>query len=234
MPSPICPGTSTQNDGSRWSSILPLTVSPRWPAGFSDSPHKRSPTVVGTARSAAEPGQGWVSPTCITPWTTTRGSLTQILSDERKGTAAGFWQSATPSSLPTTLSSRVSRPTTNPVAGQKASLQPSVPQSCTSPPVPTGSKPMARSRDSIARSSPSGPEQTPIGLTKPRCAYQDWLHHYNHRRPRTGIGGLSPIERVSVHNFPGITPSSCRSAANSRAGRLPRRPLPGGRRRPHR
>ena len=28
--------------------------------------------------------------------------------------------------------------------------------------------------------------------------YDSWLHHYNHHRPHTGIEGLSPIERV--HN----------------------------------
>jgi transposase InsO family protein len=33
--------------------------------------------------------------------------------------------------------------------------------------------------------------------------YQDWIHHYNHHRPHTGIGGKSPIERLSVHNLPG-------------------------------
>ena len=31
--------------------------------------------------------------------------------------------------------------------------------------------------------------------------YPAWLHHYNHHRPHTGIGGKSPIERV--HNVPG-------------------------------
>jgi transposase InsO family protein len=32
--------------------------------------------------------------------------------------------------------------------------------------------------------------------------YQAWVHHYNHHRPHTGIGGKSPIERLSVHNLP--------------------------------
>ncbi len=31
--------------------------------------------------------------------------------------------------------------------------------------------------------------------------YNAWLHHYNHHRPHTGIGGLSPIDRV--HNVRG-------------------------------
>ena len=33
--------------------------------------------------------------------------------------------------------------------------------------------------------------------------YDDWLHHYNHHRAHTGIGGLTPIERLRVHNLPG-------------------------------
>lgn len=32
--------------------------------------------------------------------------------------------------------------------------------------------------------------------------YQAWIHHYNHHRPHTGIGGKSPIERLSVRNLP--------------------------------
>jgi len=31
--------------------------------------------------------------------------------------------------------------------------------------------------------------------------YQDWIHSYNHHRPHTGIGGKSPIDRV--HNVSG-------------------------------
>ena len=34
------------------------------------------------------------------------------------------------------------------------------------------------------------------------ATYQSWLHHYNHHRPHTGIGGKSPIDRVGVHNVP--------------------------------
>ena len=33
------------------------------------------------------------------------------------------------------------------------------------------------------------------------AAYQDWLHHYNHHRPHTGIGGAVPADRV--HNLTG-------------------------------
>lgn len=37
-----------------------------------------------------------------------------------------------------------------------------------------------------------------------RCAtYQEWLHHYNHHLPHTGIGGQSPIDRVGAHSVPG-------------------------------
>ena len=33
------------------------------------------------------------------------------------------------------------------------------------------------------------------------ATYQDWLHHYNHHRPHTGIGGQTPSARV--HNLTG-------------------------------
>jgi transposase InsO family protein len=33
------------------------------------------------------------------------------------------------------------------------------------------------------------------------ATYEAWLHHYNHHRPHTGIGGLVPAARV--HNLPG-------------------------------
>ena len=33
------------------------------------------------------------------------------------------------------------------------------------------------------------------------AAYPAWLHHYNHHRPHTGIGGLTPMQRL--HNVTG-------------------------------
>jgi transposase InsO family protein len=33
------------------------------------------------------------------------------------------------------------------------------------------------------------------------ATYQDWVHHYNHHRPHTGIGGAVPADRV--HNLTG-------------------------------
>ena len=38
------------------------------------------------------------------------------------------------------------------------------------------------------------------GSDEARAAtYQDWIHHYNHHRPHTGIGGQTPSARV--HNL---------------------------------
>jgi len=34
------------------------------------------------------------------------------------------------------------------------------------------------------------------------ATYQDWLHHYNHHRPHTGIKSKTPIDRLRVHNLP--------------------------------
>ncbi len=36
------------------------------------------------------------------------------------------------------------------------------------------------------------------------AAYPAWLHHYNHHRPHSGIGGLTPIERLRDHAVPGL------------------------------
>lgn len=33
------------------------------------------------------------------------------------------------------------------------------------------------------------------------ATYEAWLHHYNHHRPHTGIGGQTPTQRV--HNLTG-------------------------------
>lgn len=35
------------------------------------------------------------------------------------------------------------------------------------------------------------------------ATYDDWLHHYNHHRAHTAIGGQTPIERLRVHNLAG-------------------------------
>jgi transposase InsO family protein len=42
--------------------------------------------------------------------------------------------------------------------------------------------------------------------TERATTYQRWLHHDNHHRTHTGIGGKTPISRV--HNVRGITPSA--------------------------
>jgi len=44
--------------------------------------------------------------------------------------------------------------------------------------------------------------QTYRSETDRASTYQNWLHHYNHHRPHTGIGGKTPIERLRVHNLP--------------------------------
>ncbi|MBN9128256.1 MAG: transposase, partial [Paenarthrobacter ureafaciens] len=37
--------------------------------------------------------------------------------------------------------------------------------------------------------------------TERAATYPAWLHHYNHHRTHTGIGGKTPISRV--HNLSG-------------------------------
>lgn len=44
--------------------------------------------------------------------------------------------------------------------------------------------------------------QTYLSDAARSATYQAWLHHYNHHRPHTGLDGKSPIDRVGVHNVP--------------------------------
>jgi hypothetical protein len=46
-----------------------------------------------------------------------------------------------------------------------------------------------------------GQRQTYTSDEARAATYPDWLHTYNHHRPHTGIGGLTPAQRV--HNLPG-------------------------------
>ena len=34
------------------------------------------------------------------------------------------------------------------------------------------------------------------------ATYQQWLHHYIHRRPHAGIDGMTPIDRLLIHDLP--------------------------------
>jgi len=43
--------------------------------------------------------------------------------------------------------------------------------------------------------------QTYLSNDARASTYPDWVHHYNHHRPHTGIGGLTPADRV--HNVTG-------------------------------
>jgi transposase InsO family protein len=69
-------------------------------------------------------------------------------------------------------------------------------------PVPTGHKPTGRSIERFNRSlAAEWAYACPYDSDEARAAdYDHWLHHYNHHRPHTGIGGLVPSARV--HNLP--------------------------------
>ena len=53
------------------------------------------------------------------------------------------------------------------------------------------------------------------------ATYDDWLHHYNHHRPHTGLGGLTPAERV--HNLTGKNSYLTRTLIGANIGRDPER-----------
>jgi hypothetical protein len=53
------------------------------------------------------------------------------------------------------------------------------------------------------------------------ATYTDWLHHYNHHRPHTGIAGLTPAQRV--HNLTGNYTLGPFSHGRQMQGRYPLR-----------
>jgi len=67
----------------------------------------------------------------------------------------------------------------------------------------TGRKPTGKSNASTALWPASGYARAYTSENARAATYHDWLHNYNHHRAHTGIGGLTPIERLRVHNLTG-------------------------------
>lgn len=65
-----------------------------------------------------------------------------------------------------------------------------------------GRRPTARSSGLTGRWSLNGPTaDTYDGEAARARQYPEWLHHYNHHRPHSALGGLTPAE--VVHNLTG-------------------------------
>lgn len=126
----------------------------------------------------------------------------EILSDERKHTAAGFWHRA--QAFYASLGITVQRVMTDNGSCYRSktfntALGKSVKHKYTRPYRPQTNGKIERFHRTLAdewayaRHYDSDQERADT--------YPDWLHHYNHHRPHTGIGGKPPIDRA--HNVSG-------------------------------
>ncbi|TQF74895.1 IS481 family transposase [Rhodococcus spelaei] len=132
-----------------------------------------------------------------------RLAYSEILCDERKETAAGFWNRA--STFFAAHQITVTRVLTDNGSCYRskdfAIALRAVVHKRTRPYRPQTNGKVERFNRTLAAEWAYA--QTYPSETARAATYQQWIHHYNHHRPHTGIGGKSPIERVGVHNVPG-------------------------------
>jgi transposase InsO family protein len=131
-----------------------------------------------------------------------RVAYSEILDDERKETAAGFWTRANAffASLGVTVTAVM---TDNGACYRShafaAALGDQVKHKWTKPYRPQTNGKVERFNRTLAAEWAYAKPYT--NEAERAEAYETWLHHYNHHRPHTGIGGQTPSARV--HNVTG-------------------------------
>ncbi|NLG62199.1 MAG: transposase family protein, partial [Candidatus Cloacimonetes bacterium] len=131
-----------------------------------------------------------------------RVAYSEILDDERKDTAAGFWTRANAffNSLGITVTAVM---TDNGSCYRsyafKQALGDSITHKRTKPYRPQTNGKVERFNRTLADEWAYA--ETYTSETERVDAYRSWLHYYNHHRPHTGIGGQTPSDRV--HNLTG-------------------------------
>lgn len=132
-----------------------------------------------------------------------RLAYSEILGDERKETAAGFWNRANAFFEEHRIT--VTRVLTDNGSCYRskdfAAALGDVVHKRTRPYRPQTNGKVERFNRTLAAEWAYA--RTYSSETARAATYQLWIHHYNHHRPHTGIGGQSPIERVGVQNVPG-------------------------------
>jgi len=131
-----------------------------------------------------------------------RLAYSEILDDEKKETAAAFWKRA--NAFFTAHGITVLRVLTDNGSCYRShafrdALGPTIKHKWTRPYRPQTNGKVERFNRTLAA---EWAYAKPYPSDEARAAdYGTWLHHYNHHRPHSGIGGHSPIDRV--HNVSG-------------------------------
>lgn len=131
-----------------------------------------------------------------------RLAYSEQLTDERKETAAGFWKRAEAFFADAGIT--VTAVMTDNGAcyrshAFKAALGEQIKHRRTRPYPPQTNGKVERLNRTLATEWAYA--QTYLSDEARAATYADWLHHYNHHRPHTGIGGLTPARRI--HNLTG-------------------------------
>lgn len=132
-----------------------------------------------------------------------RLAYSEILGDERKETAAAFWERARAYFAGHGIV--VKRVLTDNGSCYRSrlfatTLGPNVAHKRTRPYRPQTNGKVERFNRTLNQEWAYA--QTYLTDESRAATYQAWVHLYNHHRPHTGIGGKSPFERLSVHNLP--------------------------------
>jgi transposase InsO family protein len=132
----------------------------------------------------------------------TRLAYSEILNDERKETAAAFWQRARAFFAAANIEVRAVM-TDNGACYRShdfaRALGPDVKHRRTRPYRPQTNGKVERFNRTLAAEWAYA--QTYTSESNRAASYPAWLHFYNHHRPHTGIEGLTPAQRV--HNVTG-------------------------------
>lgn len=133
-----------------------------------------------------------------------RLAYSEILDDERKETAAGFWTRAHTFFIEHGIV--VKRVLTDNGSCYRStifaqSLGESITHKRTRPYRPQTNGKVERFNRTLA--SEWAYAQAYTSEAARAATYHNWLHDYNHHRAHTGIDGLTPIERLRVHNLTG-------------------------------